>query len=165
MLKTGFAAGIGENEINGFGTVSFFESSFDVCVTLALLSEGFVLTVDKGTEVEEFKTDVVVVVLNVTTVLVDKFADFESLSSSFFSVFTILFKAETVSTSSFDSSPRRKLNIMANLVFDESFFLFKLKSVDFDDFGLTNEIEFSSSSSSSSSSLTSSLHSREMSVP
>lgn len=144
--------------INGFESLSFFESSFDFSVTLTLLSKGFVLAVDEGTGdkfVLAVVAVVVVAVLNVTTVLVDRLTAVETLSSSSFSALTVFIEESTLSTSSLDSSPRRKLNIMASLVFDESFFLFRLKSVEADDFGLTNEIEFGSSSSASS------LHSRE----
>lgn len=100
-----------------------------------------------------FKTDVVVAVLNVTDVFVLKLADVEDTgafdrASSDFS--TLALFDPMLSTSSFDSSPRKKLNIIANLDF-ESRFLFKLNKLDVLAFGFTNEIPCSLSSSSSGS--------------
>lgn len=98
-----------------------------------------------------FKTEVVVAVLNVTDVFVLKLADVENTgvldrASPDFS--TLALFDPMLSTSSFDSSPRKKLSIIANLDF-ESRLLFKLNKFDVLALGLTKEIPFSSSSSAS----------------
>lgn len=67
------------------------------------------------------KTDVVVAVLNVTDVFVVKLADADEtdcdLDSSTLGFGALLLFAPTLSTSSIDSSPRKKLNIIANFDF------------------------------------------------
>lgn len=103
------------------------------------------LVVSDGT----FNTDVVVAVLNVTDVFVLKLADFDesgALASFSLDCSALILLVATLSTSSFDSSPRKKLNIIANLDFG-SRFLLRLNKVDVFAFGLTNDIAFSSSSS------------------
>lgn len=66
---------------------------------------------------DTFNTDVVVAVLKVTDVFVDRFAVVNFGSSCPLDVLTsaaVLRSLLTLSTSSFDSSPRRKLNIISN---------------------------------------------------
>lgn len=97
-----------------------------------------------------FSTEVVVAVLKVTDVIVLKLTDVVVLSavvSSFALDFSALIDGFSVlSTSSVVSSPRKKLNIIASFDF-WSRFLLTLNMDDALTFGLTNDIEFSSSSS------------------
>lgn len=92
-----------------------------VATSLELLSKtfsgsiGLVLIASDGA----FNTDVVVAVLNVTEVFVVKLAD-SGETATFASSFSIGFSTAlllTLSTSSFDSSPRKKLNIISNFDF------------------------------------------------
>lgn len=96
-------------------------------VTVESLTASVVVTFVAS--VGTFKTDVVVAVLNVTDVFVVRFIDAAALADAFgssagfssssfvgFSSLAVLFVA-TLSTTSCDSSPRKKLNIIANLDF------------------------------------------------
>lgn len=85
--------------------------SFGVSIVLVLIASD-------GT----FRTDVVVAVLKVTEVFVVKFADVDETAALFVSFLslglsTLPALTRTLSTSSFDSSPRKKLNIISNLDF------------------------------------------------
>lgn len=144
LATDGLDVGIGEKLIKGALTV-VGTTSFETSLPLTALPD---VIVDAGT-LNVFKTDVVVAVLNVTTVLVVKLAAVEMVAfnaTCFASSVSLL--DLTLSTSSLDSSsPRRKLNIIANFDFDASF-LSKLNNVDAFAFGLTNEMAFSSSSAS-----------------
>lgn len=81
-------------------------------------STMLVLIASDGT----FRTDVVVAVLNVTEVFVVKLAGVDETAALFVSFLSLGFSLliallRTLSTSSFDSSPRKKLNINSNLDF------------------------------------------------
>lgn len=82
---------------------------------------GSSIVLDLAVFGDSFRTDVVVAVLNVTDVLVVKLTDVDTVaafSSAFsfgFSTSSVVFL--TLSTSSFESSPRRKLSIIANFDF------------------------------------------------
>lgn len=120
-----------------------FETSIGSLFGTFATSIKLILTASDGT----FKTEVVVAVLNVTEVFVHRFADGDDETITFGSFFlfdfpssvaTVLFLA--LSTSSFDSSPRKALSIICN--FDlRSRFLLPLNSVEVFVFGLTNDTE------------------------
>lgn len=89
-------------------------TTFELFSTTFSGSIGLVLIVSDGA----FNTDVVVAVLNVTAVFVVKLADSDG-TATFAWLFSIGLSAVlllqfTLSTSSFDSSPRKKLNINSN---------------------------------------------------
>lgn len=96
-----------------------------------------------------FQTDVVVAVLNVTVVFVDRLADGgDDETITFGSSFSVDFLRPTLSTSSLDSSLRKKLII--NCIFDFCpRFLLPLNRDDVFAFGVTIDTDKLSSSSSS----------------